>query len=414
MFPMTLRVRKRGAVYQLEGRACDRGPRGNGERERVRISLGTASHEAALAWHTTIEKALAEGPTSIRWRELRRVLAPEAFEKLAAIVGHVPKDEPEAPKYFWADLTAKFSSWMTQRIATGKLRDSTRARYDQTSAAFEKFLASRGIVALADITRAVVEDFKSWHLARVLAKKHSRGGAGVVLDAAILHRIFVYAVECEMISKNPVRLEGRPGDSPERGAQPFNAAQLAKMRQAAGSDLLAFLLLRWTGLRGSDATGLRWEEIEWETREINRLTMKRRKRVILPIHQELFFALEIERDRRNPQLEDRVLLNPANGQPLTRPRLYERMLALGRRAGVLDSHPHRFRDTLAVDLLARGASPYDVAKLLGDTVETVENHYAPFVRELRERARNIMENGLGLEIAATPRPQSELPKERLQ
>jgi integrase len=141
--------------------------------------------------------------------------------------------------------------------------------------------------------------------------------------------------------------------------------------------MLAFLLLRWTGLRGSDAVGLRWEEIDWETHEINRLTLKRRKRVLLPIHQELFFALEVERDRRNPLPEDRVLLNPSKAKPLTRPRLYERMLAVGRRAGVLESHPHRFRDTFAVDLLARGASPYDVAKLLGDTVETIEKHYAP-------------------------------------
>jgi hypothetical protein len=109
------------------------------------------------------------------------------------------------------------------------------------------------------------------------------------------------AFECEMSSKNPVRLEGRPGDQPERGAQPFNAAQLTKLRQAAGANLLAFLLLRWTGFRGSDAVGLLWGEIDWDTHEIDRLTMKRRKRVILPIHQELFFALEIERDRRNPQ-----------------------------------------------------------------------------------------------------------------
>jgi integrase len=207
--------------------------------------------------------------------------------------------------------------------------------------------------------------------------------------------------------KNPVRLEGRPGDQPERGAQPFNAAQLRKLRQSAGVDLLAFLLLRWTGLRGSDAVGLQWGEIDWQTREINRLTMKRRNRVLLPIHQELLFALEVEGDRRNPQPEDRVLLNPRTGKPLTRPRLYQRMLALGRRAGVLESHPHRFRDTLAVDLLARGASPYDVAKLLGDTVETVENHYAPFVRELRERCRQIMENGRSLEIAGTQQAQTK-------
>ena len=155
-------------------------------------------------------------------------------------------------------------------------------------------------------------------------------------------------------------------------------------------------------------------EIDWESREINRLTLKRRKRVLLPIHQELFFALETERDRRKPQPEDRVLLNPGTGTPLTRPRLYERMLALGRRAGVLGAHPHRFRDTYAVDLLARGASPYDVAKLLGDTVDTIENHYAPFVKELRECARRIMERGEGLEILGTPRAQENAEKERIQ
>jgi len=42
-------------------------------------------------------------------------------------------------------------------------------------------------------------------------------------------------------------------------------------------------------------------------------------------------------------------------------------------------------------MLARGASPYEVAKLLGDTIETVEKHYAEFVRELREKVRRMME-----------------------
>jgi integrase len=74
------------------------------------------------------------------------------------------------------------------------------------------------------------------------------------------------------------------------------------------------------------------------------------------------------------------------------------MIALvGKRAGVPDAHPHRYRDSYAVDVLARGGSPYDVAKLLGDTVATVEKHYAPFVKELRDRVRRIMENGEGLE-----------------
>ena len=67
------------------------------------------------------------------------------------------------------------------------------------------------------------------------------------------------------------------------------------------------------------------------------------------------------------------------------------------------AHPHRFRDTFAVDMLARGASPYDVAKLLGDEIATVEKHYAEFVKELRERVRRMMEsNEGGLEAFSKP------------
>jgi integrase len=412
---MTFRVKKRGKIYRLEGRAGDvanlRAHRGAGERERVRLSLGTENGGAAQLLHGRVERAMAEGPSSATWRDLRTVLPTDTFAKLAQIAGYVP-DQEMVPECTWTDIVAKFKSWMSRRVALDKLRESTRERHLQTCAAFGEFLRENGIADLDEIKRATIEDFKSWKLARILAKKHSRGGRGVVLDVAILHRIFAFAIDdCELVLKNPVRLDGRPGDRPEFGAQPFSADQLLKLRKAAGEDMLAFLLLRHTGFRASDIVRLRLGEIDWDTREINRLTLKRRKRVVLPIHSELFFALEVERDSRgpDPDPEERLLMNPATGRPLTRPRLYQRMLALGKRAGVLDSHPHRFRDTFAVDFLAKGGSPYDVAKLLGDTVETVERHYAPFVRELRERARGIIETGKGLEIVGTPRAQEKMP-----
>ncbi len=409
---MTLRVKKRGSTYRLEGRLGDRARRGSGERDRIRLSLGTANGDAAQIYLGKVERALAEGSTSPIWKELANLLPPETFAKLAAVVGYQP--DTDAPCHTWEALELRFKAWMTQQMALDKLRDTTRERYAQTCKAFGEFLNGRAIANLEEITRAVIEDFKAWQLERVTKKKSSRGGRGVVVNVAVLHRVFWYAVECEMLAKNPVRLEGRHRDSVEHGAQPFKAAELTKLREAAGRDMLAFLLLRWTGLRASDAIGLRWGEIDWETREINRLTQKRRKRVILPIHEELFFALEVERDRRKPQPEDRVLLNPETNQPITRQRLYRRILAIGRRAGVLDAHPHRFRDSFAVDLLSRGASPYDVAKLLGDVVQTVEEHYAPFVRELRERARRILETGEGLEITGTQQAQRDAGKGRIQ
>lgn len=116
--------------------------------------------------------------------------------------------------------------------------------------------------------------------------------------------------------------------------------------------------------------------------------------------------METQRDRRYAQPADRVLLNPTTGKSLTRPRLYQRIVALGRGARVPDAHPHRFRDTFAVDLLLRGASSCDVAKMLGDTIETVQKHYMPFVREFRDRVRRILATGAGLEELAAAAPQN--------
>lgn len=157
-------------------------------------------------------------------------------------------------------------------------------------------------------------------------------------------------MENDFVLKNPVRMEGRPGENPANGAEPFTAADLAKLRANAGADLLAFLLLRWTGLRGVDAVKLTWSEVHLERQEVERVTQKRRKRVILPMHTELLFALETECERLKPEPADRILINPSTQTAMTRPRLYKRMLALGKRAGVPNAHPHRFRDTLAVVL----------------------------------------------------------------
>lgn len=366
----------------------------------IRLPLGTANKAAASKTLDDIERALSQGQNSEHWPSLKRILPANTFAALAKIVGYVePEPVPVVAVKTWADLKATFTVKMQQRITLGKLAESTWTRYEQTLRTFKAFLDESAVNDLVSMNRAFLEKYKVWRLAKIQEKKFSRGGRGLALDVAILHRVFAVGVESEVIAKNPVAFEGRPGDTPENGAQPFRGEQLTKLRQAAGEDMLAYLLLRWTGLRGSDAVRLTWDEIDWSAREINRLTQKRKKRVVLPIPQELFFALEAERDRRQPQPDSRILVNPRTCENMKRPRLYQRMLALGKRAGVPDAHPHRYRDSFAVDLLLRGATAYDVAKLLGDTVDTVEKHYAPFVKELRDRARRLMENGEGLEKA---------------
>jgi site-specific recombinase XerD len=381
-----LSVRKRNSVYWLEGRL---------DGARVQISLGTRNGDNAVMYSRLVERALVGGSSSEEWSRLRNLLPESAFRKLSALVDYQAQPRVREPE--WEDLRAAFAAESERRIALGKMRESTWVRYEHTLSEFAEFLAQAQVARLSAITRPLIEQFKTWRVDRIRARKFSRGARGLALDVAILHRVFSYAIELEMLQRNPVRLEGRPGDEPECGAQPFKADELARLREEAGSDLLAFLVLRWTGLRGSDVVRLRWAEVDFQSGEIARLTLKRKKRVLVPMHAELRFALEAEFQRRAPKAEDVVLLNPANGKPLTRPRLYERIRALGKRANVADAHPHRFRDTFCVDMLARGVNPYTVARLVGITVEMLERHYAPFIPELRDRVRVALESGQGLE-----------------
>jgi hypothetical protein len=105
---------------------------------------------------------------------------------------------------------------------------------------------------------------------------------------------------------------------------------------------------------------------------------------------------------------------------MTRQRLYQRCKAIGRRAGIEDVHPHRFRDTFAVDMLARGATPYNVAKLLGDEIATVavESEWPSSVHRARPLSRSHTFSVLSRDadtarfpsaVTATPLTESEWP-----
>jgi hypothetical protein len=60
---------------------------------------------------------------------------------------------------------------------------------------------------------------------------------------------------------------------------------------------------------------------------------------------------------------------------------------------VKDAHPHRFRDTFAVDLLLSGVPIEHVSILLGhQSVRITERHYAPWVRSRQEQLEADLAN----------------------
>ena len=233
---------------------------------------------------------------------------------------------------------------------------------------------------LTEIKAATIELFKAHRVNAIGLLKQGRGGTSVALDIAVLHRLFAFGVKKGLMSQNPIHLEN---ESEARKIHAtvlarFTAQELGKLRKVAGEDLFTFLLLRWTGLRGSDAIHLQWQHIQFDrgvNGEIEMLTQKRSKTAIIPLSTELRNALEERLEARfkssKVNLDDFVLYNPDTNKPFrSTKRLYERVKGLAERAGIGRATPHFFRDTFACDMLARGASIFDVAKMMADTGET--------------------------------------------
>jgi Phage integrase SAM-like domain len=199
-------IKKRGKVYRAEGFVGGK---------RIRISLGTREADSARRLLNRIERGLSEGADSPLWTELRAVLPPTTFPTLAALVGW--REQIETPEPTWLELNAAFEHEMEQRMALGKFQLSTADRYRQTLREFSVFLSERNVSHLKAITRPLVEAFKVWRVARIRKKKFARGATSIALDAAVLHRAFSFALENEMVLRNPLRMEGNQERSQRAG-----------------------------------------------------------------------------------------------------------------------------------------------------------------------------------------------------
>jgi integrase len=396
-------LRKRGKTFHLDvlidGEHVVRGP------------LGTTNHGAALRLVHRIEIALAEGPRSSVWAELKPVIPGTTFARLAQYAGVEGR-----LILTWNEFRDNFESYQEQQVKEDELAGNTVDNYRRTLNEFDDFLQGEHIGILRDIDDLVIDKFKPWRTDRIKPRK-SNGASMLHLDLTHLHHVFAFGVDKRLIEENPVRVKAKRQYA-DGGYKPYTADEVRALLDHADDDLLLHTLLLRTGFRRSDASILRWGEVSLERREIVHTCVKNRRikhgKVTLPILADLFAILDAERQRRNPQPSDYVLLDPSTGQPFDKPHLasnnrsneiYRRIEDLGRRAGVHKAHPHRYRSTYAIDTLIRVDNVVYVAMLLGDTVQTVMRSYLPFVRELRERARFKIDHGMGIEQFETPASQ---------
>ena len=62
----------------------------------------------------------------------------------------------------------------------------------------------------------------------------------------------------------------------------------------------------------------------------------------------------------------------------------KRIKAICKKLGIMPAHPHRFRHSLATDLLSKGATIEQVAAILGNSPAVVIKHYSLWIRSRQD------------------------------
>jgi integrase len=373
-------ITKRGATYHLDAVL--------GGGRRVRCSLGVKDSKAAERLSNRIVYALADGPRSAVWTELKTALPMSSFNRLAQ--GVLPSDPLKL-----TELEEKFSAHTSRRAQLGQIGTLTRKSYDRTTKLFFDRALESGRSQISELTPEFVESHLLWRKESILAKGGC--GRGIITDVVVLSALFDFAVEEGWLAKTPLKYKPKI-PAVEEAVQPFTEGEMLALElvEKPALEEAVFAVFRHTGFRCSDVASLRWASVDLQTKTCRILTAKRGKRVEIPMNKEFvrimdgFRTSEADAPDPNTPFQHRDLEKERVFPDMAPHKLYAMVRGWGEKGGVENCHPHRMRHYFACHLLSKGASLFDVAKLLGDTHQVVDKYYAKWSNGQQERIRGIM------------------------
>lgn len=262
--------------------------------------------------------------------------------------------------------------------AARNLNERTFKKYKLLAARLQDFAANRGIGTLPQFTHEQARAFReSWEGAALTLSK-------TLERARSIGRFFV---QNGWLTKNP--FEGiRPPKVKPNPRLPFNEEEVQNIIAHAKDDReLAFLLtLRHTGLRIGDASLLKVSQVS-ESR-VYLYTSKAGVPVSIRIPESLASLL-----RNLKTTNGYYFLWGESTHVHSVSNLWRRRIkAICKELKISPDHPHRFRHSLAADLLTRGASVEQVAAILGNSPAVVIKHYSQWIKSRQDALDTLLES----------------------
>ena len=269
---------------------------------------------------------------------------------------------------------------------------STIRKYTRIMEGFQAYCKQAGCETVEEIT---LEHLDEYRIGRdVSALTWSK-------ELELLRGFFRFCLKRKWCDENPAREMEMPKKLQLRKRIPFTQAEIFAV--FASIDLIGqsayerlrlramVCLLRFYGLRVSDVALFRWDWINEAKAEILLHAKKNKRAVWLPMVPDVRAALAVLPTPEGARDGCPYLFWSERGDEENHIKQVGRILSrLMQRSAVEDATSHRFRHTVAQDILVSGGSLEDVARILGDDPATIEKHYTHLSPAYQHRLSEVL------------------------
>lgn len=227
------------------------------------------------------------------------------------------------------------------------------------------------LVKMLDRVAAPLPEITTYHIRSYLIEEKNRGLGDKTIEGerTVFSSFFGWLWKEGLLDKNPCANIGAIKCA-KKIRHPYSDVEIEKLKEACGSirdkALISFLLS--TGCRISEVCGLDREDVDFESLECQVFGKGKKERTV---YIDNVTAMLLKR-----YLKSRSDLMPAlfvgkGTERITPGGVRARLKTIAEKAEVENVHPHRFRRTLATNLINHGMQIQEVASILGhDKIDT--------------------------------------------
>ena len=198
--------------------------------------------------------------------------------------------------------------------------------------------------------------------------REKRGIKAVTMQTRLhyLSSFWDFLITEELVRSNPVRKVGTLKIEKEI-KKPFSAEEMERLRDACPGvrDRAMIEFLYSTGVRVSEMAALNIGDIEMGKQELIVYGKGSKERKTYLTDSAKFYLKRYLKERDAKDSEPLFVTGDRPHGRMSVAGIQYMLRQLGKRAGVEKTHPHRFRRTIATDLLARGMPIEQVKEFLG-------------------------------------------------